>query len=298
MGEPILSIDLGGTQMRAAVVTPDGQIQQRRSEPTPQDAECPQALLQLAGDVLDSGTVERAVIGVPGRVLYAAGQLEHAPNLPPHWPGALDEAHLTERLRVAVAIANDADLAAVGEAYFGAARDHDDVVYVTISTGVGAGVVLDGRIVAGRRSAVELGHTVVDLHAATSGEPASVEELASGTALEREAEAVGLPADGATIVERVREGDGAARGVWERTVQAAATAVANLAYLFTPQVIVLGGGVGRNGDLLLDPLRDHLRDAGPPDLPEPIELVVAATGDDAGLIGAAAWRTAIGQERP
>lgn len=294
----VLAVDLGGTWMRAAIVFADGDVQERRSQPTPQDAECPDALLALAGDVLAAGTVERAVIGVPGRVHYGAGQLEHAPNLPPAWPAALHDDTLAERFGVAVSVANDADLAAVGETFFGAGAGFDDVGYITISTGVGAGVLLGRRLVAGRRSGVELGHTVVDLAAVRGDGPASVEALASGTALERSANTLGLPPDGGEFVELVRDGDLHAQAVWDRVVEVIAVAVANLAYLFTPQIVVLGGGVGRNGDLLLDPLRAHLHDAGPPALPEPIRLAVTATGDDAGLVGAAAWPTATGGRRP
>ncbi|MBW3578031.1 MAG: hypothetical protein KY462_09910 [Actinobacteria bacterium] len=76
-------MDLGGTRMRAAIVSADGGIRERRSQPTPQDAECPDALLALAGDVLQAGRVERAVIGLPGRLHDGAGQLEHAPTSRP-----------------------------------------------------------------------------------------------------------------------------------------------------------------------------------------------------------------------
>ena len=155
MGEPVeptLPVDLGGTRMRSAVVTSDGSVTARRSMATPRDAACPDALEELAGDVLARADVAQAVIGVPGRVDHRRGRLEHAPNLPPHWPAAVDEMLLCERLGVAVSLANDADLATIGEGYFGAGRGHADVVYLTVSTGVGAGVLLGGRLVAGARS--------------------------------------------------------------------------------------------------------------------------------------------------
>ncbi len=289
---PTLTVDLGGTHMRAAVVTDDGALQGRRTEPTPQEATCPDALIALVGDVLDDDAVGDAVIGVPGRIDHRSGHLEHAPNLPPHWPEALDEKLLGDRLGVPVALANDADLAAVGEAYFGAGRDHDDVVYLTVSTGIGAGVLLGRRIVAGTRSLAEVGHTVLDHDAARRGEPASFEDLGSGTALARRAQAAGLPADGARVVQLVHAGDPAATRVWDELVAVLATGVTNLAFLFTPTAVVLGGGVGRNGDLLVTPLRDHLERHGPPGLPAPIEVLVAERGDDAGLVGAAAWHRA------
>lgn len=292
--EPTLAVDLGGTQMRAAIVTVDGELHARRSEPTPQDATCPDALLALVGDVLDEDAVGDAVIGVPGRIDYQAGRLEHAPNLPPHWPEALTEHLLSDQLGVPVALANDADLAAVGEAYHGAGRDHHDVVYVTVSTGIGAGVLLRRRLVAGARSMAEVGHTVLDLAALERDEPATFEDLGSGTALERRAADAGLPVDGARIVELVHAGLPDAKEVWDQLVTAVATGVANLAFLFAPTAIVLGGGVSQSGDLLVEPVGKHLEQHGPPDLPTPIEVRTAELGDDAGLVGAAAWHRARG----
>ncbi len=287
-----LAVDLGGTQMRAAVVDPDGDLLLRRSEPTPRAAACPDALMDLVGDVLADQPVEHAVIGVPGRVDHRRGRLEHAPNLPPDWPDALVEHSLAERLGVPVALANDADLAAVGEAYFGAGQGHADIVYLTVSTGIGAGVLLDRRLVAGSRSLAEVGHTVLDLAASGRGEPASFENLASGTALGRRAELAGLPADGARVVELVHEGHPDARRVWDELVRVLSAGIAKLAFLFAPSAIVLGGGVGRNGDLLLAPVREALDRHGPQNLAEPIEVLVAELGDDAGLVGAAAWHRA------
>jgi glucokinase len=284
-----LAVDLGGTQMRAAIVSGAGEVLVRRAMPTPQDAHCPDALMELTGDVLAEGDVERAVIGVPGRVNYRHGRLEHAPNLPAHWVASLEEQQLSGRFDVEVSLANDADLAAVGEAYFGGGRNYADVAYLTISTGVGAGVLLGHRLVAGARSLAEIGHTVIEHTAAQQGEPGSLEGLGSGTALGRRAAAVGIPTDGRRIVELVHAGDTAAEAVWQETRDVISTGVANLAYLFSPEAIVLGGGVGRNDDLLLAEIQQHVLDVGPPDFDTPIDIVAAQLGDDAGLVGAAGW---------
>lgn len=117
-----LAVDLGGTRMRAGAVTDAGQVVVRRVEPTPQDAACPDALMVLVGDIMAKERVRHAVIGVPGRVDYRSGRLEHAPNLPRHWADALDEHLLAERFGVPVSLANDADLAAVGAAAWYRAR--------------------------------------------------------------------------------------------------------------------------------------------------------------------------------
>jgi glucokinase len=292
--EPVLSIDLGGTRMRAAVVAPGGAVLRRRVEPTPQRAACPDALLALMAGFLETTGVAEAVVGVPGRVDYATGRLEHAPNLPSGWAPALSEERLSSVLAVPVALANDADLAAVGEARFGAGRHYRDVVYLTLSTGVGAGVVLDGHLVHGRRSLTEVGHTVIDREAAAAGEPATLEDLASGTALARLAAEAGLAGDGAAVVRLVRTGHPGARAVWDRVVEAAAIGVANLAHLYSPDVVVVGGGLGAVGRLLLDPIRAYLARRGPRGLT--VDVVGAALGDDAGLAGAAGWRESFARE--
>jgi glucokinase len=294
--DDVLAIDLGGTQMRAALVSTDGSVSRRRAAPTTSDDQNLDSLFELAGEVVTKD-VSNAVVAVPGRVNYRLERLEHAPNLPERWTGLLRKDHLEDRLGLEVALANDADAAAVGESYFGAGRHYDDVAYITVSTGVGGGAVFGGQLVRGQRSSIGIGHTVIDRVALSTGRPASVEDLASGTALETAADLAGLSADGRRVVELVEKRDERATRLWQALVDALVVGVGNLAYLVMPQVIVLGGGVGLNGRLLLDPIRRHLSRHGPPSLPEPIRVVTATLGDDAGLVGAAAWRRATRGER-
>ncbi len=296
MSEAVLAVDLGGTQMRAAVVDGDGTVRARCAEPTPQDADCPDALMELAAQVLGTGSAARAVIAVPGVVNYREGRFEHAPNLPAGWAGALSSRALAAHLGLPVDLANDADVAAVGEALFGAGRGYDDVVYVTVSTGIGAGVLLGGRLVAGTKSAAEVGHTILDLSASKEGRPATLEELGSGTALGRAAAAARLPAGGAELVALVRAGDQNARRIWQSTVQAVAAGVRNLVHLYAPDVVVFGGGVGQAGELLLEPIRDAVHAHATPGRRQPVQVVGAALGDDAGLVGAAGWRREAAQQ--
>jgi glucokinase len=137
-----------------------------------------------------------------------------------------------------------------------------------------------------------LGHTVIDRRADARGEPSTVEALGSGTALTRLAAEAGLPG-GAAFIEVLRAGEPRAVAVWAEVTEALAIGVTNLAFLASPEVIVIGGGLGRVGELLLGPIRDRLARRGPPGLPSPIRVVGAALGDDAGLIGAAAWERAV-----
>lgn len=288
----ILAVDLGGTSMRAGLADGDAHIRARREEDTGGSVE---RFVEFVGAGIVEG-IDRAVVGVPGRVDYGTGRLEYAPNLPDGWTGRLTEAALGDALGIEVALANDADLAAVGEAWFGAGRGHCDVAYMTISTGIGAGIVCGGYLQHGRRSMAEVGHTVVDGRALVEGRPATVEELGSGTALERLAAEAGLDIEGAEVVARVRRGDARATEVLDVVTTAAAVGAVNLAHLFTPEVLIVGGGLGRNGELVLGPIRSLLERRGPRGLPEPIEVVEAALGDDAGLAGAGAWHRAFRPE--
>lgn len=285
-----LAVDLGGTNMRVAAVGDDGTIIDRDHAPTPRGAATIAPFLDLVSRVRKEHDVGHAVVAVGGRVDHIEGRLLHAPNLPPTWLTEITSNVLQDALDVPVTLANDADVAAVGEAYFGAGRGHDDVLYVTVSTGVGAGTVIGGRVLLPRRSGGEVGHTVIDRHAAAAGEPATVEAIGSGTALARLATEHGIDARGRDLVALVQAGDPAARAVWEEAMRAIGIGIANLVQVLAPTVVVIGGGVGRNGELVLAPVRDAIDRYGPKGPPP--EVSTAELGDDPGLIGAAAWRRA------
>jgi glucokinase len=285
-----LAVDLGGTNMRVAVVDRAGSVLNRIHEPTPHDAPTIEPLIALARRVRDGHDVEHAVFAVPGRVDHQLGTVLSAPNLAPTWRALLTRDALEAALGVPVALANDADVAAVGEAHFGAGRGHTDVVYVTISTGVGAGILVGGQILLPRFSGGEVGHSIIDRALAAAGADGTVEGLGSGTALARQARAAGIDAVGSDFVRLVSEGDAAARKVWDEAMFAAALGIVNLAHIVAPTVVVVGGGVGRNGELVLTPIRSALERFGPAG--PAITVVTATLGDDSGLLGGAAWRAA------
>jgi glucokinase len=283
----VLAIDVGGTNLRAAVVDREGAVLERTSEPTPHDGSARETLAAIATGVLAGHTVDHVVCALPGRVDQHDQRLLDGPHLPPGWVEAITAAALTEALGLPVVLANDADVAAVGEAYFGAGRGFSDVVYVTISTGIGAGILVGGRILQTRYSAGEIGRSVLEC----DGSHARVEDLGSGTALNERATAAGITARGAQLVELVRAGDAATTTVWNETMEHAALGVLNLAMLVGPEVIVVGGGMGRNGDLVLDPIQAAFEHYDLPVDARP-QVVIAELGDDPGLIGAAAWSRA------
>ena len=280
-----LAVDLGGTHMRVAVVDERGTIVDRDESPTPHDADTIDAFLDLVVAMRARHEVDHAVVGVPGRVDHLAGTLLHAPNLPPKWFSLVTRDTLQDAVGVPTTLVNDADAAVVGEAHFGAGRGHRDVTYVTISTGIGAGIVVDGRVMLPRYSGGEIGHTHIE-----GGE---VEHLGSGTALARLARERGLDVDGPGVVALVRNGDATAVRCGTKRCTRPASGSPTSSTCSRPTILVVGGGVGSNSDLVLPPIRDALERYGP--VGPPPDIVPAELGDDPGLVGAAAWKTATGQ---
>jgi len=291
--EIIVAADIGGTQMRAALVRGDGEILFRRELPTPHNVNVPNELTDLISSVahhvpIGEQAASRVVIGLPGAVDYHAERLLWAPHLPESWPEQLSESQLQAAIGLPVQIANDADVAALGEAYFGSGRDFRDVAYITISTGIGAGFVYGGRLLRGNRSLGELGHTVIDWTAWLAHRPATLEELASGTGLTRMATEIGLSAlSGQKINELVQSGDTDALEIWGRAIAAAAVGVTNLTMAFSPEVVVIGGGLGLQPNFFAA-LQETFSRNFPPQM-SPTPLVLAALGDNAGLIGTTRW---------
>ena len=291
----VLAVDLGATHIRAALVGDDGSIVTRvkartAAEPGTDAGDRVAAVLEAIG----VASATRAVVGVPGRVDYETGLLEQANNLPASWCETLSSEALSRRIGLPVALASDADLAAVGEAYFGAGAGAAEVAYLTVSSGVGAGAVSRGRLLRGGRKLVEIGNLVVDHDAFARGEPCTFDELASGRALERAIADAGLQTTPRGLEELDRAGDAHAAAIRRRFVAIAAVAALNVAHCYAPDVIVLGGAVGLGEPLLIAEARRALDLRGPRHLGRPPEVRHAQLGDDAALAGAAAWQTAVG----
>ncbi len=288
-GWGVLAVDLGGTRMRVAVFRSDGEMLHKSFIPTPQDE--PEALVaQMKGALAQCAVeVRGAVVGVPGPISYADGEPLCLPNLA-GWAEQTSARHLASALGLPVLLANDADLAALGEHRYGAGQGTSDMLYVTSSTGVGAGVIIGGRLLHGQRSLAEGGHMIIE----RSG-GGTVEGLGSGTALAR---AAGV--DGAAVAAQAKAGDERALAVFRDVAEAFAIGVFNLVHCFMPERVVIGGGVSRAGDLLLQPIRERLEGC-------PVgacsvsaaDVVLARGGDDVGLLGAfALWLDATTSDAP
>ena len=272
-GHGVLAVDLGGTRLRVAVFDDAGEMRAHTVAPTPPDD--PGALTEAMRAAIAASpvTLDGAVVGIAGPLSYAEGLSLKMPNLP-RWEGHISAQGLADATRLPVVLANDADLGALGEHRFGAGRGVDDMVYVTVSTGIGAGVILNGRLLHGRRSLAEIGHTTIDRQTGDT-----VEQLGSGTALGRIA---GI--DGAEVTRRARAGDREALASFSEVAGALAIGVMNLVLCFMPQRVVIGGGVSQSGDLLLDPIRARIA-AGSSGVATQPEVVIASGGDDVGLLG-------------
>ena len=278
--EHLLACDLGGTRMRVALVSSHGLVSHKEVIFTPDDD--PHALVRIMDSMLNRAEekVAGVVVGVPGMVNYAKGQVVNLPNLAA-WEDSINARHLAKALGLKVLIANDADLGALGEHRFGAGRGSKDMIYVAAGTGVGSGVILNGRLVHGRFSIGEVGHTIID-----RTNLGTVETLASGIAIAR---STGQTAS--QVARRATDGDEEARRLFDQVATDLAIGVYNLVHCFSPELVVIGGGMTESGDMLLEPTRALLKQAGPFRLASNVRVVKAEVGDDVGLKGAAAFWT-------
>ena len=307
-----LCVDIGATRVRVAMVSAGGHVSARRTIPTLAEAGPAAILPRIAALMREvmreapGGTVAGIGIGAPGPLDPWHGIIYDPPNLP-GWHALHLRDAWSDAFGLPVYLGNDANLAALGESRYGAGRHVTDMVYLTISTGVGGGIISGGRLFLGAKGlAGEIGHTAVEARGprCNCGNVGCLEMLASGPAIARRGAAAarrgasptlaemaaraGSPVSAEMVVRAAREGDTVARGIVERAGFYIGVGVVSVAHLLNPSLIVIGGGVAIGaGDMLLDAVRDTLhRRAMAAFLPLPV--VPAALGDDAGLLGAAA----------
>ncbi|MGQ9814514.1 MAG: ROK family protein [Candidatus Roseilinea sp.] len=309
--QTVIAVDLGGTNIRAALCNREGTILKRHKQLTLAD-EGPEAVINRIVESIqrvmpDAGaeSVKAVAVASPGPLDPFTGVVMCPPNLT-GWIDIPLRAILRERLQLPVAIGNDANLAALGEQRYGAGRGLKDLVYVTISTGIGGGVILNNQMVLGMRGlAAEIGHTTLDIHAGWThaGVPGSFEGYASGTGIARLAhhklregraslmlELAGGDIDAVTareVGEAAQRNDPLALEIVTEVARIIGLGFVNLLHLYDPAIIIVGGSVSLMGDVLFEPIRWTVQHyAMPPYRDRPI--VHAALGDDCGLMGAAA----------
>jgi glucokinase len=215
---------------------------------------------------------------------------------PPHLPGwhdvpVVESAENAFGLRAT--LENDATAAAAGEHRWGAGAGIRNMVYLTVSTGVGGGVVIDGSLYRGSRgNGGEFGHVTVDWHGRLCrgcGRRGCLEAYVSGTSIAERAREAGLDfATAEAVAAAARDGDPGAIAIWDETVEALACGITSIVNLFEPELVVIGGGVTRSGDQLMEPVRKRVRADAMRPAGEAADVVSSAFGDQVGVVGAAA----------
>jgi glucokinase len=302
-----IGLDLGGTKLLTGVVDAELEVHHESRERTTGASE--QEVLDTIVEEIEEARAKRpnvvaAGLGIPCTMDRERGVAINAVNLDITDVPIRDI--VAERTGLPVFVDNDANVAALAEHRFGAAKGTGDAVMLTIGTGIGGGVIIDGQLYRGSIGAAsELGHMVIDLNGppcqGTCPNHGCIEALASGTALAREGTAkagshpesalgLALARDGGvtgkTVTDAAKDGDQAAVEVMELIGMRLGVGLSSLANIFTPDVLVIGGGVIVAGDLLLTPAREELRRRALPPMNE-TPVKEAQMGNDAGMIGAA-----------
>ncbi|MBA2476865.1 MAG: ROK family protein, partial [Actinobacteria bacterium] len=287
----VIGIDLGGTKLLAGVIDSEGRIERRHERPTPRlsQDELLRTLDVAIEEMLDDG-IAAIALGIPSTIDQRSGRAISSVNVP------LADVDVRERMRerfgLPVAIDNDGNCAAIAEWRIGVGRGTRHMIMLTLGTGIGGGLILDGRPYRGWIGAgAELGHMVLQhdgpLCQGTCTGRGHFEALASGGAATKAAhEALGPEVDSRELVRLAQEGDEAARAVLREVGRRLGSGIGSLVNIFNPELVVLGGGFAAAGELLLEPAREVLaREALAPgrDL---VRVERAALGASAGLVGA------------
>ena len=318
-----IGCDLGGTNLRAAIVNIEtGEVLHHMSVPTlarqgheavmQRMASLSLDLIRAAG--LNQDDIGGIGIGVPGRLDLDKGETVFLPNLLGHWPGVRLQDTIRNLTGLPTHLLNDARAITNGEWRFGAGRGVDTLAVFTIGTGIGGGLVVNGRLHLGLGgTAGELGHTIVDFNgpACGCGNNGCVEAFASGPAIA----AMGMKAVSQGLKTRIADlceldlnritpeliaraagvGDEIALNIYQKAGYYIGIAAANVCATIGPRRIIITGGVAQAGDLLLAPIRRTLY-ANVHIMPvEQVEVVPGALGDNAGVIGAACWAAVVGR---
>lgn len=312
---PVLAADIGGTKILAALVTRDGQVLAKERRPTMAD-KGPQTAISQLFSALDSllslrkmvpAQLHSLSIACAGGIDTARGVVTTSPNLP-GWIDIPLRDVVKDRYRVKTFLLNDSSAAALGEHRFGIGRGTQNFVLLAVGTGIGGGIIINGKLYSGTvGSAGELGHMTIDVNGpvCNCGNTGCLEELASGRVMAREAkrrinqgEKSALVAMMAAKIEDItaekigvaaRHGDKLASEVITDAATYLGVGMVNLVNIFNPEIIAIAGGVANLGDLLLEPARRIVRERAFPVAARAVKIVTAQLGDEAGVLGAAAF---------
>ncbi len=306
----VLGLDIGGTKLAAGVVAGDGRVLSQLTIPA-RKLEGPDAMIArlvglgrdaVEGARVDWGRIRSIGISCGGPLDPINGIILTPPNLP-GWDEIPLARIVSDALDRPVAVENDATAAAIAEWWYGAGRTRDiqNLIYLTISTGIGGGLILEGRPFRGvAGNAGELGHLTIDYRGRQCGcgRQGCLEAHASGTNIglrAREALASGEPSSlsgidevsARDVAEAAAAGDPLARRIWDESMTMLASGIANILDVFNPELVVLGGGVTQAGDMLLVPVREQALAWAMPPMAATAEIVLAELGTRLSVVGAA-----------
>ncbi|MCH8061264.1 MAG: ROK family protein [Chloroflexi bacterium] len=312
MTDYALSADLGGTQLRVALVDREGALHERHATDTLAQhgrEAVVNNLVQALGHV--AGMVDRAsIVGIgvsmPGPIDPDDGTVYDPPNLP-GWGIYSAKDRVEDALGMQASFANDASLGALAEHAYGAGRGHKDMIYLTVSTGIGGGIIIDGRLYGGHKGfAGELGHMTIDRKGrlCNCGNMGCLEALASGTAVARIAnerlasgeDSVlsqysrdnGGPVSASQVAAASSEGDLLARSIMDEAAVNLGIGIVSYMHIFDPEIIVIGGGMSHSLDQLLPGIEREIQDHAMAHQRERRPVVKSELGDDVSILGAAA----------
>lgn len=304
MSQPLsIGIDFGGTTIKSAVVR-GGEIVLRGAALDTQQLGSPEAIFDaIAATVATLRQAHPGIVsigaGLPGMVDAEHGIVVELSNVP-GWLSVPLRQILAERTGLPVAVDNDAKSMAYAEWQFGAAHRKRNVICVTLGTGVGGGLILDGKLFRGSfNGAGEIGQASIDIHGVPGvyGNLGALEKYVGnrqiaerGQLLYRQAgrERALEECSPKNLAKAAHEGDAVALALWNEVGTQIGAALSNLVWLLNPDCIVIGGGVAKAGELLFEPIRAAIRNRTMPLYFEKLEVVPATLGSDAGVIGAAA----------
>lgn len=304
----VVGIDLGGTKISCALADLEGQVISQNTVPTnAQEGEIPvlNRIIQCVQTVLSNGDITidkvRAIgIGSPGPLDAKTGVIITTPNLP--FKNFNLVSPLKEKFGVPVYLDNDANVAAIGEFMFGAAKGTENMVYFTVSTGVGGGAVLNGKVYRGNTSnALEIGHMTVLPNGprCNCGNIGCLEAVSSGTAIgKRGKEAVESKVETSLrqyenvtsyeVFKEAKAGDKVAQDIVDSCLNYLGIGVANAIAIFDPEMVIIGGGVSKVGSVVFDKVQEVVNKRCFKSMADACKILPAGLGTDAGVIGAVA----------
>jgi glucokinase len=307
MGRAVIGVDLGGTNVRTSIITPGGDVLEKLREPTQAVEGHVKVIERLVRNISRQRETARqrdlqvlgVGVGAPGVIRAAHGVVVRSPNFP-DWDNLPLRQELESAVGLPVSIENDANAAALGEHWLGAGKGIGSMIFLTLGTGVGGGIVLNGRIWQGADGmAGEVGHMTIrpDGRRCGCGNRGCLEMYASSRGIVlsyREALAKERPArsaeglTSADIYQAARDGEPAAIAVMQEMGRALGIGIADLINIFNPEMIVIGGGVKDAWPLFIEAARDEVRKRAFDYPASRTQIVPSVLGDDAGMIGAAA----------